>query len=39
MSAEITLFFMELAKRIVIILFVLFLFWVKKRIFESLKKG
>lgn len=39
MSAEILLFFSELFKSVVIVLFVLFLFWVKKRLFELARKS
>lgn len=39
MSAEILLFFSELIKSVVIVLFVLFLFWIKKRIFEMVRKS
>ncbi len=38
MSAEILLF-SELIKRVVIVLCVLFLFWIKKKLFEMVKRS
>ncbi len=39
MSAELVLFFSELIKRVIILLIVLILFWLKKRLFSHVKKS